>query len=87
MASPRLMPDHEIENELPADGDTKVTSPPVANTPVVPTSPKTQKIPRALKRLLPHNTEGLAEGIINPEDGGRRRRPQRHDLNINMGGL
>ena len=30
-----------------------------------------QKIPAALKRLLPFNSKGLSEGIIPPEEGGR----------------
>ena len=43
---------------------------PISNEPL----PHTKKIPAALKRILPHNSEGLSEGIVAPEDGGRRKR-------------
>ena len=33
-----------------------------------------QKIPAALKRLLPHNAAGQKEHMVAPEDGGRRTR-------------
>ena len=35
-----------------------------------------QRIPAALKRLLPFNSEGLSESIIPPEAGGRAKRRQ-----------
>ena len=37
---------------------------------------KEQKVPAMLKRLLPFNSEGLTEGIVSPEDGGRAKRRQ-----------
>ena len=44
-------------------------SAPLCNEP----NTKAQKVPAMLKRILPFNSEGLLEGIVAPEDGGRRR--------------
>ena len=35
-----------------------------------------QKVPLMLKRLLPFNSDGLSEGMISPENGGRVKRRQ-----------
>ena len=37
---------------------------------------KTKKVPAMVKRLKTYNSEGLNEGIIAPENGGRPRRRQ-----------
>ena len=37
---------------------------------------KGPKVPAMLKRLLPFNSDGLSEGIVAPEEGGRNRRKQ-----------
>ena len=39
---------------------------------------ESQKIPAALKRLLPHNAAGQKEHMVAPEDGGRRTRRNKH---------
>ena len=38
---------------------------------------KSPKVPAMLKRLLPFNSDGLSEGIVAPEEGGRNRRKQK----------
>ena len=59
---------HEIEGEMHVEEETAPTD----------NDNQTQKIPAALKRLLPHNSDGLRENIISPEEGGRRTR--RHPI-------
>ena len=41
---------------------------------------ESQKIPAALKRLLPHNAAGQKEHMVAPEDGGRRTRRNKHTI-------
>ena len=59
---------HEIEGEMHVEEETAPTD----------NDNQTQKIPAALKRLLPHNSDGLRENIISPEEGSRRTR--RHPI-------
>ena len=65
----------EIEENPLSTADDKVTSHPTqsaatGNEPVA----KAHKVPAMLKRILPFNSEGLSEGLLAPEDGGRRTR-------------
>ena len=74
---PLIRPDHDVVNPAEPypwnEGDTNMqaSEPPIVNDQDPPRAPK---IARALKRLLPHNAEGLTEGIIPQADGGRRSR-------------
>ena len=69
---------HKADETFTASEDTEVSLPPVGNAPSDQTLTKTNKMSRALLRLLPHNAEGLSEGIIPLEDGGRRSSRRRH---------
>ena len=77
VVSQESMPDHDVDNDITASRDTQISPPPMANIQNNQVPQQATKMPRALKRLLPHNAEGLTEGMIPLEDGGRRSR-RRH---------
>ncbi len=75
-------PDLPVEEETPAfnsDIDVPTNKKVSAQQPTAPQQPSEpssegQKIPAMLRRLLPHNSAGQTEGLIPPEEGGRRSR-------------
>ena len=71
-------PAHTMPME-PANPDQQLLIPPSPHPTTQPqNSPNVgTKVPAALKRLLPHNREGLQEGIKPPEEGGRRLRKRK----------
>ena len=77
-----VTPDLPVEEETPTlncDIDVptnKKVSAPLPTAPQQPSEPSSegQKIPAMLRRLLPHNSAGQTEGMIPPEEGGRRSR-------------
>ena len=67
---PVNVPEIEAPPTPPYTNNTVVNRPPVGNT----------TVPAMLKRILPFNSDGRREGIVTPEDGGRRTRSR--DFNI-----
>ena len=63
----RDTPEPEVEAQIPI---------PQTPTPTSGEVPKPKKAQAMLKRLQSHNSDGLKEGMIAPEDGGRPRRRQ-----------
>ena len=74
----------EMENPPPSMPDYQASKPttprpPPDNEP----STNARNVPAMLKRILPHNSDGLKEGLIDPENGGRhssRRRPSIYNI-------
>ena len=65
-------PDLDCDIDVPTD---KKVSAPLPTAPQQPSGlSREQKVPAMLRRLLPHNSAGQTEGMIPPEEGGRRSR-------------